>query len=152
MEQTTKPPKKLYWRWWMWVIYVISFLIVVAHLSEGPSNNVAITPPPPQAMKVTAEKIIEDYKDNGVAADATYKGKLVEITGTVKTIDKDVLQTPYISLESYEYAIVDHVQCMFPKSSETELASVTKGQKITLRGTVANKLGNLIVEDCSIVK
>ncbi len=152
MEQPVeKPKKKLYQRWWMWVIYVIAFTIVIANFS-GSSSSSAPVAVPQEAIKVTALKIVNDYKENGVAADSTYKGKIIEVTGTVKTIDKDILGTPYISLESYEYAIVDHVQCMFPRSSAAELATVAKGQKITLRGKVLTKTGNILVEDCSIVK
>ena len=103
-------------------------------------------------MKVTAMQIINDYKDNGVAADAKYKNKLVEVSGVVDTIDKDILDTPYIALESYEYAIVDRIQCMFSKSDEVQLATVAKGQQITLRGNVEGKLGNVIIRDCQIVK
>lgn len=44
------------------------------------------------------------------------------------------------------------VQCMFSKSDEVELAAVAKGQKITLRGEVSGKLGNIIVKSCEIVK
>ncbi len=136
----------------MWVIYAIAFTIVIANFSGSSSSSAPASAPPQEAIKVTALKIVNDYKENGVAADATYKGKIIEVTGTVKTIDKDILDTPYIALESYEYAIVDHVQCMFPRSSAAELATVTKGQKITLRGKVLTNMGNILVEDCLIVR
>lgn len=151
MEQAEKPKKKLYQRWWMWVIYVIAFTIVITNFS-GSSSSSAPAAIPQEAIKVTALKIVSEYKENGVSADAKYKNKLIEVSGTVKTIDKDVLDTPYIALESYEYAIVDHVQCMFSKSSESELASVSKGQKIVLQGTVQGKLGNIIVNGCKIIR
>lgn len=101
--------------------------------------------------KVTSKQIVDDYKANEVSADAKYKGKEFEISGVVETIGKDIMDTPYIALESYEYAIVDKVQCMFSKGSETELAAVSKGQKITLKGEISGKLGNILVKGCEIV-
>src|SRR3989344_5722610 len=100
--------------------------------------------------KVTAKQIVDDYKANEVSADAKYKGKEFEISGVVETIGKDIMDTPYIALESYEYAIVDKVQCMFNKGSEAELATVSKGQKITFKGEISGKLGNILVKRCEI--
>lgn len=154
MDQTVKT-KKWYTRWWMWPVYVICVVVVIVQLSDKGSDARSASStntPPPEAMKVTAMQIINDYKDNGVAADAKYKNKLVEVSGVVDTIDKDILDTPYIALESYEYAIVDRIQCMFSRSDEAQLASVTKGQKITLRGKVEGKFGNVIIRECQIVQ
>lgn len=149
-QETQKPRKKFYERWWMWPIYIICFFIVINNFAK--IGREARTESPAEAIKVTASKIVDAYKENGVAADATYKGKLIEVSGIVDSIDKDIMGTPYIALESYEYAIVDHVQCMFERSQATELTSVKKGQKITLRGKVVAKAGNIVVEDCSIVR
>ncbi|MFA6270222.1 MAG: hypothetical protein WC657_03380 [Candidatus Paceibacterota bacterium] len=101
--------------------------------------------------KITAKQIVDDYKANEVSADAKYKGKEFEISGVVETIGKDIMDTPYIALESYEYAIIDKVQCMFSKGSEAELAAVSKEQKITLKGEISGKLGNILVKRCEIV-
>lgn len=136
----------------MWVIFGISFWIVIANMSGSSSQSSSTANTVVAPIKVTSAQIVSDYKENGVAADAKYKDKLIEVSGTVKTIDKDITDTPYISLESYEYAIVDHVQCMFDRNKATELASVKKGQKIVLQGSVQGKLGNIIVNKCQIVK
>lgn len=105
-----------------------------------------------ELSRVTSKQIVDDYKANEVSADAKYKGKEFEISGVVETIGKDILDTPYISLESYEYAIVDKVQCMFNKGSEAESATVSKGQKIILKGEISGKLSNIIVKRCEIVR
>lgn len=155
---TQEGKKKFYKRWWFWVGTVVVLFIVIGASGGGSSSSPSASAgnssnsQPVEAMKVTSAEIVADYKENGVAADAKYKDKLVEISGTVETIDKDILDTPYIALESYQYAIVDKVQCMFSRSNESELATVAKGQKITLRGKVEGKLGNILVRGCEIVK
>lgn len=113
----------------------------------------AVAEQPVEAVKVSAIQMSADYKENEVAADAKYKNKTVEISGSVDTIGKDILDTPYIAFQTAnQYEILDRVQCMFSRSDEVELAAVAKGQKITLRGEVSGKLGNIIVKSCEIVK
>lgn len=151
-----KPKKKFYKRWWFWVL-IILVLGVIGSNSDSPKQSVTSNPTPAAAqqpvaaIKVTALALSTAYKDNEVAADAKYKGQTVEITGTVDTIGKDILDTPYIALATTQYAIIDRIQCMFSKSDEPQLAAVTKGQSITLRGEVTGKIGNVIVNGCSIV-
>ena len=107
---------------------------------------------PVETMKVTATQISEDYKANEVAADAKYKGKLLEISGLVDNIGKDILDTPYITFQTEQYAIVNQVQCMFSKSDEQSLSTLTKGQRVTLTGEVSSKLVTIIVKGCKIVE
>lgn len=149
MEKEIKKP--FYQRWWMWLFIGLSMMYVFSNfMSSGTSTNTATQPR--EAIKVSALTLVSEYRDNGVAADTKYKDQLVEVTGVVESIDKDILGTPYVALESYKYAIIDHIQCMFSHSNEAELGTVKKGQKITLRGEVQGKSGNIVVTGCSIVK
>lgn len=107
--------------------------------------------PKVEAVKITAAQVVADYKANEVAADAKYKGKTLEISGTIETIGKDIADTPYITFYTSEYAIIDKVQCAFSKSDEVVLAELSKGQKITVQGEVSGKFGNIIVKQCKVV-
>jgi len=118
--------------------------------SYSSSQNNAVKQQDEPPIVVTASKMLADYEANGVAADALYKNKIVEVSGTIKDISKDILDTPYIALESGD--MIFSVQCMFDKSDQSELASLSKNTKITLRGKVSGKLGNVLVKDCSIVE
>ena len=112
------------------------------------SNQQQVQP----AIQVSASKLMEAYKANEVAADAVYKNNKVEVTGYVNTIGKDILDNPYIALSTGEQYAINTVQCMFSKADEASLAKVSKGQQITLSGTVSGKLGNVLVQGCQIVK
>jgi glucan phosphoethanolaminetransferase (alkaline phosphatase superfamily) len=145
-------------------VIVIVLLVIIGTNMSGSSdikNNVTSTSnvttnqtseTSEVAIKVTAAKIIADYKANEVSADAIYKGKLVEISGTVDAIAKDITDTPYITLSSGDPYAFEKVQCMFSNDQESELASISKGQLITLQGRVSGKLMNIVVENCKIVK
>lgn len=157
MDSQTAPKKKFYKRWWFWVIVVLVLGSIGSSSDSSKQSVTSNTAPsaseqPKAAIKVTALALSSAYKDNEVAADAKYKGQTVEITGTVDTIGKDILDTPYIALATTQYAIIDRIQCMFSKSDEPQLATVTKGQNITLRGEVSGKMGNVVVNGCSIVQ
>ncbi len=104
----------------------------------------------PSVIQVDAKKLAADYEANEVAADNQYKGKQAQISGTIKDIGKDILDSPYVSFENGNS--IFGVQCMFDKSDANALASLTKAQKITLTGKVSGKLGNVIVNDCKIVQ
>ncbi len=105
-----------------------------------------------QAIQVTAPKIIADYKANEISADAMYKGKLIEVKGTVSNIAKDIMDTPYITLSNGDPYGIESVQCMFTKEQEGELAGISKGKPITLQGRVSGKLMNIIVRECRILQ
>jgi uncharacterized protein YqgC (DUF456 family) len=102
--------------------------------------------------KVTAIQLAEDYKANEIAADAKYKGKLLEISGIVGSIGKDILSTPYITFQTEQYAIINQVQCMFAKTDEQVLANLSKGQSVTVTGEVSGSVGNIIVNGCKVIK
>lgn len=157
-EKVETPKKKWYLKKRMFVVYTILALLFIGTIgstknSSGASTGNTQEAVPETALIVTASKLTSDYKDNEVAADAKYKDKLLEISGTVDTIGKDILDTPYIAFQTdNQYEIIDRVQCMFGKDDIATLSQVTKGQKITLRGTGAGKLGNIEVKGCKIVK
>lgn len=102
-------------------------------------------------LSVSAVELSEAYDANTVAADSEYKDKIVEINGVVDTIGKDILDDPYITLEGRINSLFG-VQCMFSKGSQEQLATISSGQEITLKGRVSGELiGNVLVKGCSIV-
>lgn len=134
------------------LLIVIAFSFSTKDKPQPSSDNGSVKTeniPAVEAIKVSAFKLSEDYKANEVAADANYKGKLVEVTGIVDNIGKDILDTPYVSLKTGEYSIVG-IQCMFEGGSEGQLASLSKGQSATLQGEVSGKMMNVIIRGCKL--
>ncbi len=139
------------------LVLICSIVAMSIGISDSPSSSTnsyqgsqPTTASEPAPIVVTATKLMADYNANEVAADAQYKGRIVDVSGTINSIGKDILDTPYVALTTNEYYSV--VQCMFSKSDQAQLASLAKDTKITLRGRVSGKLGNIIVRDCSIVR
>jgi hypothetical protein len=137
------------------VIIALGYLFSLAS-EKGASTNTGTASVPQEqaaaALKVSAETLRQAYKANEVSGDNQYKGKLVEIAGTIDSIGKDITDEAYVTFETPESVSFDHVQCMFKKSEEATLGTLTKGQKITLQGTVSGaSLGSVIVRGCTVV-
>jgi hypothetical protein len=151
--------KKWYLRWYMWIVYVVLVLIVLANIGSASNSNGAAsqatvnTPQTPAQppIRVSAIQLSSDYNANGIAADAKYKGKVVDVSGTVDTIDKDILNDPYVSLKTGQYSVLS-VQCVFSQAAESKLTGLSSGQQVTLEGTVSGKTINVLLDGCSIVK
>ena len=99
-------------------------------------------------IDVTATQLFKDYDANEVNADDKYKGKVLRVTGTISTIGKDILDTPYIAFATSNEIM--SVQCMFDDTGI--LGSLRKGQKLTVRCKGDGKLGNVILRGCMIDK
>jgi hypothetical protein len=125
---------------------------VAAAPAGGSTQAASEQPAAPAPIKLTATVLYNAYTNNEVAADAKYKGNLVEVTGVINSIGKDILGNPYVSLNVGEYSELG-VQCIFPKADESTLTSLSSGQSITLEGTVTGETLTLVgLDGCSIVK
>jgi hypothetical protein len=148
-----KAKKKFYKKWWFWVIVVFVVLVAVGSGNSPTTNQQAKTPNQPEqkveAIKLQAEILRQAYKANEVNADNLYKGKLVEISGNVDSIGKDITDEAYVTFQTNESVAFDKVQCMFNKSEESILAQLKKGQAIKVQGTVSGvTIGSVIVRNC----
>jgi len=116
-------------------------------------NDVPATSPPAASPSkshfISAHELFANYQDNEVAADATFSGRLLKVRGEVTEIGKDILGTPYVSLDT-ETDSIGTVQCMFP--SDEGLPQLRKGQLVDIEGTCLGLLMNVIVRECRLLK
>jgi hypothetical protein len=118
--------------------------------SANAQTSAPQTPATP-AIAVTASGLYAAYNANAVAADATYEGKLVDVTGTIDTISTDVFGYPFVTLKTGDYTAIE-VQGTFPQSDKQGLTALTSGQIVTLDGIVDGEPLNISIDGCSIVK
>jgi len=170
--------KPIFKRWWFWVLIVFVVIPVLGGFIGGGGDDSTVDQPiaseepaideepvvdPTVAeteteiteeeaeVIVTAEQLLADYESNELKADQLYKYKLVEITGIVGDIGKDILDDPYLTLTNGdEYAIIS-VQCYFKNADEEAKAiDLAKGDQTTVLGTVDGSSFNIVVNDCVI--
>jgi len=95
----------------------------------------------------SAKQLMAEYMGNEVRADENFKGKVFWVTGTVKDIGKDILNKPYITLNSTD--LIRSVQCYI--DDKQALSSLEKGAQVTIKGTCKGLMVNVLMKDCEIV-
>lgn len=105
---------------------------------------------PATAVPVSAKRLVADYDKNEIRGDAAWKGKYVEVTGTVESIDKGPFGGLYVVLGDGESFHSVHVD--LKKSEVSSAAALNKGDTATFRGKVLGYvLGSVSVRDAVMV-
>lgn len=113
---------------------------------QGGNDRERVTPQP--SVRVDAKTLFREYKDNEVSADLKYKNKYVVVTGTVRDVGKDVLDSIYVAIEAESWPFT--VQCFFPDRAASSVAAIRKGQSVSIIGRVDGKFGNVMLKDCAL--
>lgn len=108
--------------------------------------------PQPQAIVVPIKTLLNEYKDNEVRADAQFEGKLVQITGTVGEVKKDILGDIYVTLGTGAPFEIPVAQCFFDDKHTKQAAMLSKGTTVTIRGRVDGLMMNVIIKDAEFVR
>lgn len=101
---------------------------------------------------ISATDLYNAFDNNAISAEEKYKGKTVQVTGVVGTIDEDIWGSPYVRLNADEFGI-SSVSCYFPKKDKSNLASINSGETVTVEG-VCGEMGfmDVDVKNCSLIE
>ena len=105
------------------------------------------------AFSGSADQLFQEYDANKANADNLYKKRPATISGEITNIGKDImLGTPYIVVGG-KGALDEGVQCFF-NPNNNPIASLSKGQSVTVHGTVDGRLdsevGSVMLENCTL--
>lgn len=125
------------------LVVFVGLFVIGLMVGKDKAHDASVSPPissnsESQAPAKAAEPVIEvstdqlarDYGANEVSADDKYKGKLLKVGGIVQEIGKDFADDPFVSLRTDNEFMP--VRASFAKSALQRLASMHKGQSITL--------------------
>lgn len=157
------PPKKVIPRGLLLVLLAAILLIlggVAALLSSLPSKTpTTVTPTTPSStpkpvetpptpaivpLKMTAKELIDAYQADGAAADAQYRSKTIQVTGTIASTNPDapsVLLTPTGSPDERG------IRCMLASAS----GALEVGKSITVEGFIGNYNIDVLLMDSKII-
>ena len=97
---------------------------------------------------VSANALHSAYDSNELAADEQYRGKKLNITGTVYQIGRDISGSPFVVIGGS--GMLDGVQCIFPDAASRKIALLKKGDKVVVIGKIAGKVATwVLVTDCA---
>lgn len=98
---------------------------------------------------VTAKELLADYESNEMAADKKYKGKVLEVTGVVNSIDSGVSDNAVVQIGSGEEYDFMSVSAQGDEAFDEAAINISKGEKVTVtcisKGEV---IGFPQLEDC----
>ena len=124
----------------------------MAHEVEPTPVPEAEAKPMPTSPVVTAGELYSAFEANAVGADIKYKGKTLQVTGTVnKIVVKDTYDIYYVMLASAEKHEKWNVRCTFDRKHEAELKRLTTGQTVTIQGEYDGFRTNILLRDCALV-
>lgn len=120
----------------LFILGLIGLFVLIGVMSGGESTSSstdtssAASQPAEPPMMVTAKTLVEDYKGNEVAADQKYKGKILEVSGKIASIDSSIGDKAIVRLVGLnEFETVS----LSGNAEFTQYAAtLNKGQNITL--------------------
>ena len=127
------------------VLVVVGILAVGSTDTDTDTQKIQLQSP---SYTLSADQLYNEYNRNEVAADSKYKGKVVIVSGTIQDIGKDIMDDAYIVIGGSGF--LDGVQCMFTKGMQSSVARLSKGQQVRVKGEVVGKMGNVLVNKCSM--
>ena len=125
----------------------------VSSCSSTPSQSASTSPAPSysanDATRVTAPTLLAAYKKDKAASDKLYKGKLVEVTGTVDEVGTDpIFRAPEVMLSGGATAQAPGVDCIFEPKFAAQVAKLQKGQTLAVLGTCDGYAVNVLLLHC----
>ena len=118
--------------------------------SQPTSSPATAEAPKEAAVKVTALKLYQDYDNNEAAADDIYKGKLLEVSGRVASIDKDAFNDTIVWLRAKDE--FNKVMAKMSKENAAQAKTLKKGQSVTVSCKGSTRIiGSPTMDDCAIL-
>ena len=129
-------------------LLLFGFFALIAIASTADIETTKITPETPVDIEVSARKLFADYQANEIAADETYNGKVLQVSGTIRDIGNDLLDNAYISIAGDQY--FGDVQCFI--ADKAVVAKLRKGSFVTVKGECDGLLMNVILQRAIVIE
>lgn len=104
------------------------------------------------ATAMTPKAIWADFNANEIAAENKYKDKVISIKGKINIIKTDLSGNPMLSFSVDSYGL-NTIQCVFSNDEKNSIASLSKGQRVIVSGTIhGSVMGSIFVRGCQLLK
>ncbi len=121
-------------------IIIFSFLGFASLEDDAPSIDSGTEP----VLSVNSKTLYKDYSNNEIAADDKYKGKIIQVNGTIRDIGNDIMDDAYVTLIGDEF--FGDIQCYF--NDKSNVVDLKKGQRITVVGYCDGLFINVLLKNC----
>ena len=101
------------------------------------------------SFQVRHEALADEFENNSIAAEAKYEGKLIYVRGPVGSVDKDILDNPYVAIRGeWDFA---SVQCFLTDEEVSRASTLRKGQRIVVAGVVGDTTLGVTLDGCKVI-
>ena len=101
-------------------------------------------------VKVTAQKLYDDYNDNEQAADERYKGKTLLVSGVIDSVGNGFGDRPYLQLQSG--SMFRSVHARLEPTEADKAAQLQKGQSVKIKCVGESiSFGSPALSQCKII-
>jgi hypothetical protein len=139
-----------------WSAALLGMTLGLLGCSGHKAANTAPAPAPAPAFTVKAGDLLGEYGANAVAADAKYKGKVLQVTGKFGTAQKAPLMGYAVQVlpeDAGSGPDISGVECFIVESAQADVAKLQPGAMITVLGTCDGQVvGQVKMSKCTLVK
>lgn len=113
--------------------YVAIFFVLLSGTSCSSDNTKAAEASNEPPVSVTAVKLLADYEADEKAADKTYKGKNLIVSGEMLSREAKQDGTATVLINSDESSI-GSIQCLFTTEQAASTSTLQQGQQVSIKG------------------
>ena len=107
---------------------------------------------PGPAIEASATDMLVMFKDKQAEAEEKYKGRVVDVTGSVFQKGDNLAGERAITLEGGTQSKFAGVRCVFPPANYFQLDEVERGENVTIRGRFDALVSDVVLRDCAVLK
>lgn len=108
-----------------------------------------------EVVQISYSELVERVKENEARAKDDFEGKLIEVSGYVKTVDDRLVDSGYnVTLtETADSLEWSGITAVFNEDMKDLVLAMNAGQNITVRGKFSSiTFGSVILVDCVVVE
>src|SRR5258708_32576972 len=115
----------------------LAVLLAMPVCLPGCNAKRAPVPAAPAApdLKVKASDLLREFSNNAVAADAKYKGKVLQVSGKFNSVKKMVVYFLQLAPDDAAEGSLSYVQCTLADSAKDDVANLKEGQAVVIQRT-----------------
>ena len=98
---------------------------------------------------ITASELFSKYSINEEAANKTFLGKIIQISGTIREINIDDSMFTSIILETGD--LFSGVNCVMDNKYISNQKEILTDSEVTIKGECSGKLIDVILNDCILI-
>ena len=99
------------------------------------------------AFALSSNSLYKQFEENEESANAKYLGKVVELTGTVKSVETDENGDLTLMLPGDE---MFGVSCKLNNNENKSAKKIQNGDEVKIKGVCSGKLMDVVLVNCSI--